>query len=514
MCLSIRRPPTRGVGGPLALTALVLAAFSYSLTSLGRGLRLDTPLAYLGLVPLLSVALMVARLRSASGPPIHDRQIDWIVGLPLIAVALLVSVKLPGQMSIHFWEERIDLVALPFFVAGAIALTFGTRAMWQLRGPIAFLFLAWPGLWTRWTSDAIEWTASTTRAAVRATVAPLGLATHLPSGDGSLFRIGGEGPDSFVVSVSSACSGASTMLGFVLTGAAFLGFVSGRRSRKMAWLLTGTLAVWTLNLARLLAIFWAGRRYGKVTAIQILHPYLGMATFTIALLTMVLLMRPFGLSLQPRPPTRVVASLGKPAVPRRWPAFVVVGLCAAVLSVNNAQLDRFTSIAGELGAAKLLPFASRQTPLDGYRLTKIATYEWATPYFGKDSTWQRFGYHSTAGERGVTVDVINASDASRFDAYGLKECYQFHKYRIFGDSAPDIGMGIRAQAMSIDIPNSNTPWNIVAWVWPVLDSSGGSKRYERIVLLSPGDGETIGSLVDFARTLVRSHGQLASGVAG
>src|SRR3981081_3132517 len=54
---------------------LVVLAYHYSLTTIIRSLNSETPLAYLGLVPVIALLLAVVRIRPAPyEPPIHDRQ--------------------------------------------------------------------------------------------------------------------------------------------------------------------------------------------------------------------------------------------------------------------------------------------------------------------------------------------------------------------------------------------------------------------------------------------------------
>src|SRR5262245_16904832 len=73
---------------PAVAIALVVVAYHTSLRTLLDGLSLDTPLAHLALVPVISLLLALAARAQPAGPDIHDRQLDWIVGLPLIATAV------------------------------------------------------------------------------------------------------------------------------------------------------------------------------------------------------------------------------------------------------------------------------------------------------------------------------------------------------------------------------------------------------------------------------------------
>ena len=57
---------------------------------------------------------------------------------------LAVNALLPAKMSAMFWVWRIDLLTLPFFVAGAVAIIFGVRVLWRQKLAVGYLFLAWP----------------------------------------------------------------------------------------------------------------------------------------------------------------------------------------------------------------------------------------------------------------------------------------------------------------------------------------------------------------------------------
>ncbi len=127
------------------LLVSVLVAYNYSLTTLLQTADQQTPLAYISLVPAIALALAAIRARPLKPePPIYDRHVDYIVGIPLIIAALGINELLPSRMSAMFWVYRIDLLTLPIFVAGAVAVIFGTRVLWRQRLAVLFLFLAWP----------------------------------------------------------------------------------------------------------------------------------------------------------------------------------------------------------------------------------------------------------------------------------------------------------------------------------------------------------------------------------
>ena len=85
-----------------ALLAVVIIAYSYSLTTLLQLAGLNTPLAYVSLVPFVSLILAGVHSRpSQPEPAIHDRQTDYIVGVPLMAGRAVRQPLPPEQVVGH-----------------------------------------------------------------------------------------------------------------------------------------------------------------------------------------------------------------------------------------------------------------------------------------------------------------------------------------------------------------------------------------------------------------------------
>lgn len=94
--------------------------------------------SHLAAVPLVLALVLVFRARpSRTEPDIHDRQIDYLVGLCLLGVAGFVVTALPVRFGDQFWTMHADLAVAAPLLAGAIALVFGTRALWRLRFVLA-----------------------------------------------------------------------------------------------------------------------------------------------------------------------------------------------------------------------------------------------------------------------------------------------------------------------------------------------------------------------------------------
>lgn len=510
------RIPERGLGGaaiPLvgrslsqrqvswlrvaAVLLVTAVAYRYTLLSLLGSLGAETPLAYVALAPVLALLLAAVRAMYPDGSlELHDRYVDYIIGVPLIVTALVLVTVVPIRLSQFFWLWRLDLISLPLFIAGAVALVMGVRALWRFRLPLAFLVLAWPVPYQILVEGQLDAFTTATVAAVHRVLAVLPLATPVPSGDGSLFSVFHSG-QSFIVSVASACSGVDGTLGFLLVGGAVALAVSGPLWRKLVWLAVGMLVVWLLNLARILAIFATGHLWGPAIGLDIVHPVAGLILFNLGVLAMVLGLPLFGLHI--KWPARNV--IGPPArggprttsrrsTPARnvVPAMILLLLIGAATTLADTRMPEYQVLAQSLGPPRVAPLSVVTQPVSGWAVVHTQDYPWVTEYFGPDASWNRYVYFwrqqsaTTDPFRAlspITLDVISTSDLNTFSTYGLIACYRFHHFRLIEDSPVDLGAGVIGHAVVYALP-SHVDWAAVYWEWPV--QRGSKLSYERVVL--------------------------------
>lgn len=482
----------------LRLTASLVAiagAYHYSLMTLVRALGLETPLAYLGLVPIMALGLALLRARpEADEPTIHDRQVDVIVAIPLLAAAVLIVTALPARLSSLFWVWRVDLLSMPFFVAAVVTLVFGVRALWRLRVAIGFLLLAWPLPYTAFLSRWLDGFTGVTISALTASLRHWHVGAPAPGSDGSLFAVTHQGQQ-FVLSVASSCSGVNGVVGFLLVGIAFTSLVRGHRLLKVLWLASGIALIWALNVVRLLIIFWAGSAYGERVAIDGLHPVIGLVLFCAGIAVMALTMPLFRLSVPaaaprkravPAPDGVVPQPYHRVAVPRAKGAVILLLSTALFMGVANAGMAQYQLVAGDLGAARLASFTTSPAVVPGYAVANVANYPWSRRFFGGDSTWLRYSYYSTMGitSSAITADVVSTTALGRFSDYGIEACYKFHGYSVAGEKSFDLGGGVTGNVLTYTSTKQHMQWNVVYWIWPVKSAKGN--RYERVVLLMPG----------------------------
>jgi hypothetical protein len=266
------------------------------------------------------------------------------------------------------------------------------------------------------------------------------------------------------------------------------------------------LVIWAMNLIRLMFIFWAGAQFGEHVAISILHPFVGLVTFSIGVVLMIVLIRPLGMTVggsmrrgpEPdpdgaqRPDRAHVAAPRRPvqiAVPKVHAAIVVVVIAGIVLGVLNANLKVYNLVANSAGEPTLASFNSGGAAApSGFTREYDTDYTWATPYFGDDSTWNRYEYvdEVPAARPGtlyanepVYEDIIDTTDLDSFSAYGIEACYTFHGYTLKDVADVNLGGGITGQTLAYQT-QANGAWSIVYWIVPVTVDK--STHYERIVL--------------------------------
>jgi exosortase/archaeosortase family protein len=491
------QPKTRTAVQMGALLAVTIIAYNYSLLTLLQLADLNSPLAYVSLVPIIALILAAVNSRpSQPEPAIHDRQTDYIVGLPLMVGALCANLFLPSKLSAMFWVWRIDLLTLPFFVAGAVAVIFGVRVLWRQKVAVAFLLLAWPYPYTSVLLGLLNAFTTATLFAMTKILQVIHVATPVGNSDNAVFAIVHDG-HSFNLSVISACSGVNSVVGFLLIGTAFAAIIRGPWTRKLLWLAGGMILLWVFNLARLTLVFWAGRQYGEHFAISVLHPYIGLVLFVVGIAIMIVCIRPMGLRIgnQDVPGAGIFGSTSTPvepapghkqrvAVPRVYLAVLLVLVLGIIVGFSDVGLQTYNLVADVSGAPKVVSFIDNPVTPVGWTSRYESTFNWAAPLFGEESIWNRYELYPAIGgdlqaRTEVVADVIDTPDLQTFAAFGIEQCYQFHGYSLANVTNVSLPGGITGQAMAYTSQQFGS-WSIVYWILPVKNA--GRTFYERVVL--------------------------------
>ena len=469
------------------------AAFWFSLRSLSGQWRYETPLADLVLVPLLAAALFVAASRRH--PYVGELRLGWfdlMAGTALLTGSLALVAVGPVYWSKYFWAMRLDLLALPLFVAGGILLLFGARAIVPFGLPVLSLLLAWPLPYLALLERMLgAFTSATSGAA--AFLAPwLHLATPVASSGDGVFALH-HGHESFSLSVGSACSGVNSLVGFFILGVFALYFVEGRLSRRLAWLALGAVLVWAANVARILALFAVARGFGERAAIALLHPIAGIVALNLAVLLLLGLMRRFHLFWRELEPAEIDTPLAVPGPPDKRASVlrvstraVLIGAAAVVFGIANGALATTARGLTNDGVPAIPAFSTRPLSAPGWTIRKAETIGWAAPYYGNHSSWVRYVMRPrrpSPSAYTIWLDAVRSPNLGALDAYTLAHCYAFHSFTVDAARRVDLGEGVFGNAFVYTSPRAD--WRAVSWQWPVR--RGANVEHERLVLIAASD---------------------------
>lgn len=471
----------------IGLVVAAVAAYWFTLSSLADYLRLDTPLAYLLMLPffaLLVVAATVARYRSAAPAP-REPHIDLLVGIPLLLVALLMVTLLPAVWSTYYWSERPDVLSLALFLSGGVIIAYGVTWFWRLRSALLFIVLMWPALYLHLMAGVMQSFTDATNATLMAVASHLPLDVH--SSPGNILTLPTDGGKPITVQLATACSGVNGVLGMLLVGSALAVVLRGPRMRKLFWLVSGMLLVFALNIVRIISILWLARRGHPELALGGYHAVIGLVLFTAAVAVMMLAAPRFGLRwpLLAAPAKRMPSaaasrtrSLGRARLP------VIAGIAALSLLGLLAERDlgSYAAFIDGTGAPTVKAFDVHRPAPDGWRIGYFTTYGWATQYFGSTSTFTRYTLdYSGTGQHLAWMDVVRTEDRGALEAYNLQSCFLFHNYVLHTTQRIDVGHGVTALLINYSDPETKANWATVSWAWPVVQADQQT-TYERITL--------------------------------
>ena len=507
----------------IGLVLAAVVAYHYTLSSMVDYLVLDTPLAYLPLLPLFAIGIAyftVWRYRGTP-PPTRDRQLDLLIGIPVLAVAAALITVVPTLASTYYWTDRADVLSLAIFVAGAVIVLYGTTWFWRLRTALLFLVLMWPALYLHLLAGVMQTFTDATNGALAGIVQRFGaLGVTLSGGEGNLTLQPLHDGAPILINVGSACSGANSVLGFALIGGAMLTMMRGGFVRKLSWLVTGLVLCFLLNVLRLVSILALARIGHPGLALGGYHAVIGLVLFATATLIMMALIGRFGLSFREPiisgPIAREVAPERSPWTRRRIAAVAAFVASIGLLFAADSQLAPYAAFADGSGVARVAAFPSASLP-STWLTSHVDSYPWAKQYFGEDSSFDR--YTVTSGNHGVVyADVVRTSDRSSLDAYNLQNCFLFHNYSITTSRRIDLSNDVTGLLLNYSDPATKERWSTVSWAWPVLYK--GTTYYERIALTSslftgsssgpnvqPGGDGLRGIFLDLVNTVTGGGGQ-------
>ena len=476
----------------VAIVVATLAAYHFTLTSMFDFLRLETPLAYLPLLPLfcVGIAWITANRYRFAPKPIQDRQVDFLVGVPMVVLALLLITLAPVIASTYYWSDRADVLSMALFAAGATVIGYGITWMWRVKASFFFLLLMWPALYLHLMAGIMQKFTDVTNTALANIVQHVPMGTTLGANAGDLVVTTPHGAP-VTITIATACSGANSVLGFALIGAAILTVMGGGRGRKLLWWISGMALAFGFNILRLISILFLAHTGNAGFALGGYHATIGLILFGILVLLMLWVLPLFGLHIKEPVKERVGRGLtavsAAAALPRRWTrkrkiATGIIVALTSIVALADHGLQPYAAFDDGSGSPTVKPFGSTSAPTKQWLIQAIAQYPWVTTYFGPNATWYRYEVQQPGAFNIAYADIVLTDDKGSLDAYNLLNCFLFHNYDIRTSEKIDLGSGVYGLLLNYTDPATNTKWATVSWAWPV--NNKGDTYYERVALTS------------------------------
>jgi Transmembrane exosortase (Exosortase_EpsH) len=437
----------------LILVGATASAYKYSLATLYLGVARDRMLAYPALVPPLAVGLaLVINKRPRCERPIHDRQLDYILGVPLVLVALFLVAVLPSHLSTSYWLWRLDLLSLPLFAAGGIAILFGTRALGRMGLPLAFLVLAWP----------------------------------FP------YRLFSQ----FTTTLGGSCNVWHAEPGVVIVASA-LGTLAHARSRrlrvraqswrKLAWLSTGVVLASLVALVLRDVVGVGSSTSGSAScSLTPVPQYLQYLPLVVVFLVLGATMRPFGLAVWSRVPAstdRAVTGTGS-VTARFSSAVALLVALSLIMGLLDVRLDQYSATVDPLGWPTLHAVTAPPS-IGGGSWVPITMYQVGRRYFGSDSNWSRYRFQASESgpswEDGRTLfaDVVSTNQPTELSSGQAIEASRLLNARVTPVQLLNLGWGVTGDLVCYS-GGGDGKWCGLLWELPIR--SGMGIHYQALVL--------------------------------
>lgn len=468
-----RRPPQREGEHPAyrliarwtLISVLTGVGFRESFYSIGLTAHEGGLGGFAWTVPTVAILVAVGVVRrNRTELPIHDRQVDIIVGTMGLVLALLIHGVLLQRYALYFHLLRLDLLAMWLFVLSSSIVLFGLRPVSRFAWVWAMMFLIFA----------------------------------LPYYMLVIFLGGGN----------YAAGAAALLIAGVGSGIAV-----GRTTRRGV---VGSLLAWVVGFAVLTTIsvlcpdtpLWMYQEVPAVTAVAVV----GLVMYLAARRGM---------------PKRVLDRKVEPLAAKQvWagvPLVIAVGVALAFVhlpaNVGAAPVDRaspHTLVAGEPLVAP-----------PGWVTTQMQDYRDVKRLYGGDSVLVRQWMTAAAGDprfdkfsrpRTLVVDSLVSHRPFSLGVYPARVLYGLTGARFSAVRSVDLGMGVTGQMVSVVDDDLLITWNAIQFAW------GDREVAQRVSIFAVDNhdpnapfpepsGDMIGTLRTLITLLFRGNAVLATRLA-
>lgn len=444
------------------LTLVLLCAAGYW-TSVERSLvhGADGGLPYT-VVAVVMALVMFLGIEMGNRPvlPIHDREVDWIIGVLALVVAVTIRTQLTSRLVEWFDLLRLDMLSLIVFAFGVSALVFGSRATLRF-GP------AW--------------------GALLLFANPVYLFISLISG-------GGWTGAAVAASAGLAVAGVVAAGGTSLHSAAAAGVILG----------VGLLVTWLTGI-----VAGDDLSHGSLNGFAGVSTVLPAAAGVLVAFGVDAGIRRTGPRVRSRQPS--VQHIRAALIPA---AVAVVLLVAVPLPERPTTSDTADAPGGVVSAARTTAVG---VPVpDGWSVTGGETFDWADAYFGKDADYRRQVLRAdhAVGEwdaenrrRTVVVDTLTTDGTTAASRFGDEGFYSSINGRRSPKLDVDLGHGVTGRVHTVLDDDAYLTYTRLRFSWR---DAGGDGRLHDVSVIAVDDHSDSASFPTVADSLTGLAGRIVT----
>ncbi len=409
---------------------------------LWNNLLADTPIADLIWIPI--IALGWALWNILSGDPLQpdDGEINLILGGMLAIITGTALVLAPERWPALFVHNHAGLLLWPFWILAMTWLFWGLAATRAILAPLTYLLLVWPPIFQALAN-------ATQNVLVHWAVGVLTFLSHhvqwlAPSLPAGTFSVWYHSRPVLVV-VAQACSGADSLLGSAIVIPVLWFAFKGSLRNKILISLIALIGALIINWIRLAVIVLSVHIIGPGITFSYIHPVLGFLLFAILAAALMLLCRPFGLTI---PPVSSAVHLRKPEWGRMGSAVILAGIIFLLL------WPLFSLPEGSFGNPSSVPVFNPRTFLP--RLTAFIQtpvyYANESSVLGLGSATQADMYSMQSGTGQALVEMWSTPSATKLATYGFHACLLYHGDSLSAVQSFQLVPGVIATAYGVTLP--------------------------------------------------------------
>lgn len=433
----------------LFIAVMTWVAFSDSFYMLGLTSHLGGLGGFAWTVPMVAilVAIGISR-RHRTELPIHDRQLDIIIGTMGLVLALLIHAVLLHRYALYFHLLRLDLLAMWLFVLSSSIVLFGLRPVFRF---------AWV-----WAMVALIFM----------------LPYHM-----AVIALGG----------GDFAAGAATL---VVAGVGS-GIAAGTTLRRG---FIASLLAWVVGFAVLTVIDlwfhdakpWVFQQVPTVTAVAVVGVLMYLAA-------------------RRGKPKRLLDRKIAPLAARQvWAGVPLVAAVAAALALVHLPADVSTAPIDRASPGPLSPGQPLIAP-PGWTTVQMQSFPDVERLYGPDSDLVRQWMAAEVGDprfdkyarpRTLVVDSLVSHRPFAFSVYPGRVLYNLTDARFSDVRSVDLGMGISARMVSVIDEDLLITWTSVQFAW------GDDEIAQRVTLFAVDNHEPdapfpepSGDLLEASRTV-------------